>query len=390
MGMHLWRLGSLGALPAAALATGLAAGPAGPAAPVAAPQAPGTWAKTGSMTTPRQGQTATLLGNGQVLVINGGSAGAELYNPAMGKWTATGSPAAPASGYTTTLLQNGQVLLAGGDQDRTPATATSSAELYNPATGTWSATGSMTTARAGHTATLLTNGQVVVAGGEGTCVNGSCPVLATAELYNPATGTWTQTGSMTVTRTGHTATLLPTGQVLVAGGESGSTANAGSTAELYNSATGTWAATGGLSVPRFGALAGLLPTGQVLVVCGAPAGYVLCAAELYNPATGTWAQDGAASPSAERHFTAVLLHNGQVLISGGLTGTYPAKVHVQADATLFDPATGTATTTGSMTIPRAFHTLTVLQNGQVLAAGGETQNNVGKTSVTASAELFAP
>src|SRR5215471_7564575 len=115
---------------------------AAPAAPALAVQS-GTWAKTGSMTIPRQGQMATLLASGQVLVINGGSAGAELYNPAPGKWTATGSPAAPASGYTTTLLPNGQVLLAGGDQDGTPATATSSAELYNPATGTWSATGSM-------------------------------------------------------------------------------------------------------------------------------------------------------------------------------------------------------------------------------------------------------
>ncbi len=337
--MHKWMLGSLRLLPVAGLlAAGLAAGPD---APAAASQASGTWAKTGSMTTPRQGQTATLLGGGQVLVISGGSAGAELYNPATGKWTATRSPAAPASGYTTTLLQNGQVLLAGGDQDGTAATTTSSAELYNPATGTWAATGSMTTARAGHTATLLQNGQV-----------------------------------------------------LVAGGESGSTANAGSTAELYNPGTGTWATTGDLSVPRTDALAGLLPNGQVLVVCGAPPGYVRCEAELYNPATGTWAQDGAASPSAERDFSATMLTNGQVLISGGLNGTYPAKVHVSSTATLFDPATGTATATatatGSMTIPRAFHTLTALQNGQVLAAGGETQNNVGKFSTTASAELFTP
>jgi galactose oxidase-like protein len=387
IGMHRWIRGSLGVLSAAGLlAVGLAAGPA---APAAASQAPGTWAKTGSMTTPRQGQTATLLANGQVLVISGGSAGAELYNPATGKWTATGSPAAPATGYTMTLLQNGQVLLAGGDQDGTPATATSSAELYNPANGTWSATGSMTTARAGHTATLLPNGQVLVAGGEGTCVNFSCPVLASAELYNPATGTWAQTGSMNVTRTGHTATLLRNGQVLVAGGESGSTANAGSTAELYNPATGTWAATGSMGAPHFAALAGLLPTGQVLVVRGSSLGHPICSAELYNPATGTWADDGAASPSGERDFTAVLLNNGQVLISGGLFGTYPAKVHVEADATLFDPATKTATSTGSMTIPRAFHTLTVLPNGQVLAAG-ETQTNKGAFSTTAGAELYTP
>ncbi len=115
-----------------------------------------------------------------------------------------------------------------------------------------------------------------------------------------------------------------------------------------------------------------------------------CVAELYNPATGTWAQDGQAGASAQRDFSATLLNNGQVLFSGGLNGVYPAKVHVQATATLFDPATATSTSTGSMSTPRAFHTLTVLPNGQVLAAGGETQNNVGKFSITASAELYTP
>ena len=385
--MHRWTLGSLGGLPVAGLlAVGLAVSPA---APAAASQSPGTWTRTGSLNFPTEQQTATLLQNGQVLL----PAAAELYNPATGKWAATGSMGTGrASGYTATVLQNGQVLVAGGAELANQTVILSSAELYNPATGRWTPTGSMTTARTGHTATLLQNGQVLVAGGEGTCVNVSCPVLSSAELYNPATGTWTPTGSMNVTRYVSTATLLPNGQVLVAGGASGSTADAGSTAELYNPATGTWTPTGSMSEPHSsGALAGLLPNGQVLVVCGVnDPGFAPCGADLYNPATGTWADDGVAFASSTRDYSAVLLHNGQVLISGGENGGYPAKTTISEAATLFDPATKTSTSTGSMTIPREFHTLVVLANGQVLAAGGETQNNKGQPSATATAELFTP
>jgi galactose oxidase-like protein len=382
--MHRWTGRSLRALPVAGLlAVGLAVSLA---APVAA-QSSGTWTKTGSMTTPRLEQTATLLANGQVLVVGGSGSSAELYNPAAGKWTATGSMSTARIGYTATPLPDGRVLVAGGAELANQTVILSSAELYNPATGTWAATGRMTTARTGHTATLLPDGQVLVAGGEGACVNGSCPFLSGAELYNPAAGTWAPTGGMSTARTRHTATLLPNGQVLVAGGG----CCPGTTAELYTPATGTWTPTGGMSFPRSGALAGLLPNGQVLVVCGVfDPGVPPCVAELYNPATGTWAQDGQAGASAARDFSAVLLHNGQVLFSGGLNGAYPAKVHVAGTATLFDPATATSTSTGSMTIPREGHTLTVLPDGQVLAAGGETQNKQGEFSITASAELYTP
>jgi WD40 repeat protein len=376
--MHRWTLGRLRALPVAGLlAAGLAVSPA---APVAASPS-GTWTKTGSMITPTEQQTATLLQNGQVLMPGT----AELYNPATGKWAATGSMGtARTIGFTATLLQNGQVLVAGGVEAGVNMTVTSGAELYNPATGQWAATGSMTTARTGHTATLLPSGQVLVAGGEGSCVNGSCPILASAELYNPATGTWTPTGSMTTARYGHSATLLQNGQVLVAGGP-------GSSAELYHPATGTWTATGSLNFPRYDTPAWLLPNGQVLVVCGInDPGVPQCVAELYTPATGTWAQDGQASQSAARNFAVALLSTGKVLISGGENGTYPSKETLTAAAVLFDPATGTSTLTGSMTIPREFHTLTPLPNGQVLAAGGETQNNKGTFSTTASAELYTP
>ena len=395
--VHRWTSGKLRALPfVGLLATGLAVSAA---APVAA-QSSGTWTKTGSMTTPREDQTATLLQNGQVLVVGGGTStgpGAELYNPAMGKWTATGSTSC-CGGGTVTLLQNGQVLLAGGYG--AAGAVTSSAELYNPATGTWTATGSMHTARFGHTATLLPNGQVLVAGGNGDCVNGSCPIFSSAELYNPATGAWTPTGSMSTGRDLHTATLLPNGQVLVAGGGDGvgiGSLNSLASAQLYNPATGTWTTTGSLNISRYGHLAALLGNGQVLVMCGDTTdpsfAFTQSSAELYNPATGTWTLDGNASSAgtlSQQGFNATLLNTGQVLFSGGTLGVYPAKIHVLANATLFDPATGTSTSTGSMTIPRRFDTLTLLPNGQVLAAGGQTQNNVGKFSITDSAELYTP
>lgn len=367
-----------GSLTAASLGgAGLAVSPA---AAVAAPTS-GTWAKTGSMTAPRENQSTVLLHNGQVLVMGGT---AELYDPATRKFSPTGSmtTARAALTFTATVLQNGQVLVAGGGVG---AGVTSSAELYDPATGTFSPTGNMTTAREDFTATLLNNGRVLAAGGVATCASFSCPPFASAELYNPATGTWTPTSSMSGPRAFHTATLLPSGQVLVAGGSNG-TATV-SSAELYNPDTGTFSPTGSMTTGLARQMAGLLPSGQVLVICQR---FANCQPELYTPATGTWAADGAADPPGSRGSNAVLLNNGQVLFSGGLNGARPGRITVSAAATLFDPTTGTSTVTGSMTIPRTAHSLTVLQNGQVLAAGGETQNNVGTTSITATAELYTP
>ena len=209
--------------------------------------------------------------------------------------------------HTATLLPNGKVLVAGGyDSDG----ALASAELYDPASGTWTATGSLATARVRHTATLLPNGKVLVAGGvdssgysreRGTLRSGErdldghrqprhrtllitrrrcCPtarcssqadhgnvgVLASAELYDPASGTWTATGSLTTARYGHTATLLPNGKVLVAGGYNGLGYLA--SAELYDPASGTWTATGSLATARYDHTATLLPNGKVLVAGG--------------------------------------------------------------------------------------------------------------------------
>ena len=173
-------------------------------------------------------------------------------------WTATGSMGTARTGHTATLLQSGKVLVAGGSDG---SVYLSSAELYDPATGTWTSTGSLADARGNHTATLLPSGKVLVAGGLGS----GFTYLSSTELYDPASGMWTATGSLGTARWGHTATLLPSGKVLVAGGF-----NAGSlsSAELYDPASGTWTATGSMSTPRYGHTATLLPSGKVLVAGG--------------------------------------------------------------------------------------------------------------------------
>jgi hypothetical protein len=182
-------------------------------------QAQTNFTSTGSLTTARYNHTATLLPNGLLLVAGGYNysyiASSELYNPATGTWATTGSLNTARQNHTATLLPNGLVLVAGGNDE---GGELASCELYNPATGTWTTTGSLNNAREGHTATLLPNGLVLVVAGV-YLYNGSGFPLIICELYNPATGIWTTIASLSTARDGHTATLLPNGLVLVAGGD---------------------------------------------------------------------------------------------------------------------------------------------------------------------------
>ena len=184
----------------------------------------GTWSTTGSLAAARIGHTATPLPSGKVLVTGGhtGIAGtlasAELYDPSTGTWSETGGMATARESHTAILLPTGQVLVAGGSVNSAGSTTPlASAELYDPSTGIWSISGSLTNARAGHTASLLPNGQVLVAGGSAYPVGSATP-LASAELYDPSAGTWSNTGSLGIGRISHTAIALPGGRVLVAGG----------------------------------------------------------------------------------------------------------------------------------------------------------------------------
>jgi N-acetylneuraminic acid mutarotase len=319
---------------------------------------------------------AVLLASGQVLVVGGYETDAELYNPRTGTWTLTGPMNAARNLSTATLLQNGQVLVAGGNSNGVQA----SAEVYNPSTNSWTPTGSMHTARYQHTATLLQNGKVLVAGGYNE--NETNPFLASAELYNPATGTWTTTGSMHAARIYETANLLGNGQVLVAGGynTTPTAINILASAELYNPATGKWTLTGQMHTPTTGAAAVLLASGQVLVAAGENYNNSLTTAELFNPTSGTWSLTGNLHAARNQH-TATLLANGQVLVAGGQNGT-----SFVAAAELYNPTTATWTTTGSLNTPRVEDTATLLQSGQVLVAAGQDKNY----NNLASAELYTP
>jgi RHS repeat-associated protein len=354
-----------------AIAVGLASTFAG----LAEAQTVGMFTNTGSMTYAREYHTATLLKTGSVLVAGGlGTSGsmlasAELYNPATASFSVTGSLNVARQGQTATLLTNGSVLIAGGANS---SGTLSSAELYNPSNGSFTLTGSMTAARSGHTATLLTNGMVLITGG----CNTSC--LSSAELYNPSTGTFTATtGNMTRTRSSHTATLLTNGTVLIAGGVASGTVSA--TAETYNPSTETFTATtGNMTAARELQTATLLNNGEVLIAGGFNTAS-LASAELYNPSTGTFSATGSLSTARDYH-TATLLPTGSVLIAGGYNSGSAGAV---SGAELYNPSAGTFSGTGSLYDARTGHTATLLPSGLVLAAGGFDLVNF-----TASAELY--
>jgi hypothetical protein len=286
----------------------------------------------GNMNQAREGHRAVLLPSGKVLIAGGDDSteslsSVELFDPANESFTTTRNMTTARSGATATLLPNGKVLVAGGVDKSDALLAT--AELYDPTTGSFTATaGNMTSARWSHTATLLANGKVLLTGGR---VNFAPNTnSATAELFDPSTATFTATGSMTILRDFHSATLLGNGQVLVLGGDSAGTLASVSNAELYNPATSSFtSAAGSLIVERSSHTASLLPNGKVLVAGGVqrfldddgiPNQVVLWTAELFDPSTGSSTLTG--SLETQRLLpTATLLMDGRVLVTGGYDGT---------------------------------------------------------------------
>jgi dipeptidyl aminopeptidase/acylaminoacyl peptidase len=230
----------------------------------------------------RRYHTATALADGRVLVVGGEGVAssvlyrlrtAEIYDVTTESFTVVASPDRTRSRHAAALLPDGRVLVTGG-QTNFNDIGDPHAALFSPASGTWAATGAMSTGRNGHTATLLADGRVLVTGGSALRQDASRR-LATAELYDPSTGTFTATGSMSVRRQDHFAILLPNGKVLVGGGRD---QNNGfpTVAELYDPTTGTFTPTGGMALGGDRMAVALLPDGRVLIAGGS-------AAQVYLP-----------------------------------------------------------------------------------------------------------
>jgi Tol biopolymer transport system component len=280
-------------------------------------------------------------------------------------WTIAASMNTPREEHTATLLTNGKVLVTGGNSNQN---VLKSAELYDPTANTWTNTSDLANARVQHTATLLQNGKVLVVGGLG-----NTGIFGSAELYDPTSNTWSNAAGLNSARTGHTATLLANGKVLVAGGQ-GETGFLAST-ELYDPIANSWSNVGSMAAQRLQASAALLANGFVLVSGGlGNVGNFLNTAERFNPASNTWSSAGAFTNPRYQH-TTTLLQNGKVLIVGG----YPAE----ADSDLYDPVANSWSALPNMNGTRSFHSATLLTNGKVLVAGGAGTGS-------ASAELFDP
>lgn len=376
---------------------------------------PGTWTVGEAMGTTRYGHTSTVLEGGKILMAGGHDgadtalASAELYDPATRSFTALPDMEVARVGHTANLLPGGRVLVVGGGCcGRQIVTATTSAELFDPVTGSWSPARPMLVARLNHTATLLPDGRVLVAGGSGRSDGNANVGLVHAEVYDPSDNAWSETGEMTERRDRHAAVLIPDdpalpcgpncGKVLVTGG---SVINFGSkSAEVYDpDATtvlgptldrperrahvvrGGWRRVAPMSVERDSHTLTALPDGRVLAIGGRAqneaVGGTLASTEAFDPRAGGWVP--GASMSVARYLHAAVTVGGKVLVSGGATDERANQANPDAGspstavAELYDPGPGpgpgTWSQTGRSVVPRLHHTLSQL-GGKVLAAGG--------------------
>jgi hypothetical protein len=357
---------------------------------------PSGFTLTGNMSIARAGHTATLLANGKVLIAGGANgeldASAELYDPTDGTFTPTGSMTSPRAGATATLLGNGKVLVAGGlGPGASMLTMLNTAELYDPQSGMFTATGSMSVDRVLPTATLLNDGRVLIAGGVDSHGGGG-RAAASAELYDPSNGTFTPTGSMATERANHTATLLASGKVLIVGGWNGHRADGSDDppwdplfAELFDPASGTFAETGSMSTTRIGHSAIRLNDGKVIVLGGIPSTQNLHEV-LPDPQFAELYDPATGTFSSAGSFALTQTNYTVTLLNTGMiliAGGEQEGIALDL-AELLDPATGNLTTTGGLVDKRAGHTATSLKDGRVLVTGGTDANG----SALATAELY--
>src|SRR5271155_68539 len=386
-----------------ALALGACGAGNSQAPPVTVTNAAGNQVAALAMTTPRANAAAIRLRDGRVLICGGTATGqvggilasAEIYDPAARTFTPTGSMTVQRAGQTITMLRDGRVLLTGGVQNVGFRSELASAEIYDPASGTFSATCSMSVAREGHTATLLRDGRVLVVGGSD---NGT-HTLDTAEVYDPSIGAFSRAGHLNQPRVAHVAALLGTGKVLIAGGGRGGMPSgyiSYDTAELYNPSTRTFSPMlARMNYDRVGAAAVSLNDGRVLIV-GGKSGKVMVGmrtlagmaplktAEIYDPEAGVFVATG--NMSAPHYLaTATMLNNGNVLVVGGWIIQGPAVVGMR-DAEVFLTESNVFSQVGQTNVARLTNTATLLPDGEVLVAGGINGNSL----ITASVEFYSP
>jgi N-acetylneuraminic acid mutarotase len=357
-----------------------------------------------AMTTARANAAAVRLRDGRVLICGGTATGqvggvlssAEVYDPAARSFTSTGSMTVPRAGQTITLLRDGRVLVAGGVQNAGFRSELASAEIYDPGAGTFSATGSMSVPREGHTATILRDGRVLIAGGSDNGIH----TLDSAEIYDPSVGAFSRTGHLHQPRVAHVAALLGTGKVLIAGGGRGGMPGgyiSYDTAEIYDPAARSFTAIRAhMKSDRVGAAAVKLNDGRVLIV-GGKSGRMMTSrlrnlssltplntAEIYDPEAGAFIRTG--DMSAPHYLaTATMLDSGNVLVVGGWTIRGPVVVGMR-DAELYQPETNRFSHVAQTNVARLTNTATLLNDGEVLIAGGIAD----KALVTASVEFYSP
>ena len=328
--------------------------------------------RTGALREGRDMAMAATLPDGRVLVTGGVGldeqgigiylATSELFDPQTNTFKPTGAMTEGRDGNATlTLLANGKVLVTGGTGHDAGGQniALASAEVYDPASGQFQRTANdMSHARFFHAATLLADGRVLVMGGWGTDER-----LESADIYDPATDRFTRTGDMTVERNSHTATTLSDGRVLVAAGLS-TDAEILSSAEIYDPATGQFSVTGPLAKPRYMATASRLADGRVLVGGGMDNGEWRPIGEIYDPSTGLFSTTGALHWSRSDHAQSSM-PDGRVLFTAGVTDEGPSR-----RAERYDPATGKFILVANKLLGRARAATAVLNDGRVLVAGG--------------------
>ena len=373
------------------------------------PAATGAWTTTDDLPTPGswggQHDGPVVLDDDTVLVAGGaGATGAPLarvalYDPGAGTWATTGNLLTARRLHSVTLLADGKVLVVGGTgagSAQFPPPGLVAAEVYDPAAGTWSTTGNLHTGRWGHSATLLPDGSVLVAGGNAVRSSQSLTALCTAERWDPESGDWIEVEPMSDARGGHPAVLLPNGKVLVVGGSvpTGRTTDAAlAFCELFDPDEETWAPTGSMTVPRARHQATLAGT-TVLATGGTAPGpggdgtfdpFARATAETYQQATGTWTATDTMPAGRELH-RAVAVSAGTVLVVGGTDGVRDAAGF--ASALLYDVGDGTWDEATGLDAGRWSYAAVKLTGQKVLVTGGVARTGQAGSGLAAGTEVF--